>query len=161
MSVRPFVRFYAPRLGLIILEASANVVLPDNGLPWRKLRENDLSDVELGHLSDELINVIVHLVECDPSIRTTIDALQAHPVIAKVQALRRIGLELENEDHSERHALDEGNNNNRMTIPKAKGAVIAEEDHFLANIFEEVRHAWHSPRRNRVSHPENSIMEVD
>lgn len=37
-------------LGLIMLEIAANVVLPDNGLPWQKLRSGDLSDasVELG-----------------------------------------------------------------------------------------------------------------
>jgi mitosis inhibitor protein kinase SWE1 len=32
-------------LGMILLEIAANVVLPDNGEPWRKLRSGDLSDV--------------------------------------------------------------------------------------------------------------------
>jgi mitosis inhibitor protein kinase SWE1 len=31
-------------LGMTILEAAANVCLPDNGLPWQKLRSGDLSD---------------------------------------------------------------------------------------------------------------------
>lgn len=31
-------------LGLIILEIAANIILPDNGTPWRKLRSGDLSD---------------------------------------------------------------------------------------------------------------------
>lgn len=32
-------------LGMTILETAANVCLPDNGLPWQKLRSGDLSDV--------------------------------------------------------------------------------------------------------------------
>ena len=31
-------------LGMTILESAANVCLPDNGLPWQKLRSGDLSD---------------------------------------------------------------------------------------------------------------------
>jgi mitosis inhibitor protein kinase SWE1 len=31
-------------LGMTILETAANVCLPDNGLPWQKLRSGDLSD---------------------------------------------------------------------------------------------------------------------
>ncbi|KAK9458241.1 kinase-like domain-containing protein [Dipodascopsis uninucleata] len=36
-------------LGLVMLEIAANIVLPDNGLPWQKLRSGDLSDA--GRLS--------------------------------------------------------------------------------------------------------------
>lgn len=36
-------------VGLIMLETAANVVLPENGSPWRKLRSGDLSDA--GRLS--------------------------------------------------------------------------------------------------------------
>ncbi|GMM31611.1 tyrosine protein kinase [Martiniozyma asiatica (nom. inval.)] len=35
--------------GLIMFEAAANVILPDNGSPWRKLRSGDISDA--GRLS--------------------------------------------------------------------------------------------------------------
>lgn len=31
-------------LGMTILETAANVCLPDNGVPWQKLRSGDLSD---------------------------------------------------------------------------------------------------------------------
>jgi mitosis inhibitor protein kinase SWE1 len=31
-------------LGMTILESAANVSLPDNGVPWQKLRSGDLSD---------------------------------------------------------------------------------------------------------------------
>jgi mitosis inhibitor protein kinase SWE1 len=32
-------------LGLIVLEIAGNVVLPDNGMSWQKLRNGDLSDI--------------------------------------------------------------------------------------------------------------------
>lgn len=43
-------------VGLIMLETAANVVLPENGSPWRKLRSGDLSDagkLSSGDLSNE------------------------------------------------------------------------------------------------------------
>ncbi|CAM9016530.1 unnamed protein product [Wickerhamomyces anomalus] len=36
-------------LGLIMVEIAANIILPDNGVPWQKLRSGDLSDA--GRLS--------------------------------------------------------------------------------------------------------------
>ncbi|BFZ65134.1 mitosis inhibitor protein kinase swe1 [Saitoella coloradoensis] len=39
-------------LGLIMLEIAANIVLPDNGLPWQKLRSGDLSDAPKLSFSD-------------------------------------------------------------------------------------------------------------
>lgn len=40
-------------LGLIILEIAANIVLPDNGTSWQKLRSGDLSDAPKLSSSDE------------------------------------------------------------------------------------------------------------
>ena len=148
---------------MIILEAAACVVLPDNGLPWRKLRENDFSDVELRHLSDELSHVLVHLLSSDPSSRTTIEDLVAHPVISKLASLRSQGLKIER-SHTEMRDLDEVEEN----APMAKGAVVEEEVGFLQRVFAEVRHAWHSPKRGRpaVVPDENAarlsmMMDVD
>ncbi|EGW32365.1 uncharacterized protein SPAPADRAFT_61446 [Spathaspora passalidarum NRRL Y-27907] len=45
-------------LGLIILEIAANIILPDNGTPWRKLRSGDLSDA--GQLSSDNISMFLH-----------------------------------------------------------------------------------------------------
>lgn len=132
-------------LGLVILEAAANVILPDNGLPWQKLRENDLSDVQLSHLSDELVKVIVGLLASDPAARMTIDELERHPVVAKIQALRARGLELERD--SDGMEVETGSD----ALSFAKGAVVEEDPSFIEKVFEEVRHAWHSPRRHRTS----------
>jgi mitosis inhibitor protein kinase SWE1 len=48
----PFADIFS--VGLIILEIAANVILPDNGTPWRKLRSGDLSDA--GRLSSDNIS---------------------------------------------------------------------------------------------------------
>lgn len=48
----PFADIFS--VGLIILEIAANIVLPDNGSPWRKLRSGDLSDA--GKLSSDNIS---------------------------------------------------------------------------------------------------------
>ncbi len=44
-------------LGLIILEVAANIVLPDNGLSWQKLRSGDLSDAPKLSSSDPAVMV--------------------------------------------------------------------------------------------------------
>lgn len=41
-------------LGLIMVEIAANIILPDNGVPWQKLRSGDLSDA--GRLSSTELN---------------------------------------------------------------------------------------------------------
>lgn len=41
--------------GLIILETAANIILPDNGLAWQKLRSGDLTDA--GRLSSTELNL--------------------------------------------------------------------------------------------------------
>lgn len=48
----PFADIFS--LGLVILEIAANIILPENGTPWRKLRSGDLSDA--GKLSSDNIS---------------------------------------------------------------------------------------------------------
>lgn len=52
----PFADIFS--VGLIILEIAANIILPDNGTPWRKLRSGDLSDA--GKLSSDNISDFLH-----------------------------------------------------------------------------------------------------
>ncbi|KAK6455626.1 uncharacterized protein RJT20DRAFT_119549 [Scheffersomyces xylosifermentans] len=51
----PFADIFS--VGLIILEIAANIILPDNGTPWRKLRSGDLSDA--GKLSSDNISIFL------------------------------------------------------------------------------------------------------
>lgn len=48
----PFADIFS--VGLMILEIATNIILPDNGTPWRKLRSGDLSDA--GKLSSDNIS---------------------------------------------------------------------------------------------------------
>lgn len=139
------------------------MVLPDNGLPWRKLRENDLSDVDVGHLSDELVYIIVHLLQSDPAQRTTIDELQAHPVVNKMQKLRQKGFELEALPESVSSPTAESNG----IVSYAKGAILEESESFLPSVMAEVRRIWHSPRKSKLpvsktpSREDSSHMDLD
>lgn len=132
-----------------MLEAAANVVLPDNGLPWRKLREDDFSDVQMGHLSDELVNVIVNLLQSEPLQRTTVHDLVRHPVIACMQSLKRKGLEKKKVSQLEPAQLSQADRNDieDRHFDQARGAVIEEAEDFLAKVMAEVRHNWYSPRK--------------
>ncbi|KAI5961391.1 SWE1 [Candida pseudojiufengensis] len=63
----PFADIFS--LGLIILEIAANVILPDNGTPWKKLRSGDLSDA--GQLSSDNISMFLqHKPETSSSSNT-------------------------------------------------------------------------------------------
>lgn len=53
----PFADIFS--LGLIILEIAANIILPDNGTPWRKL-SGDLSDA--GQLSSDNISMFCNTI---------------------------------------------------------------------------------------------------
>ena len=55
----PFADIFS--LGLIILEIAANIILPDNGTPWRKLRSGDLSDA--GRLSSDNISMFYNTIQ--------------------------------------------------------------------------------------------------
>ncbi|KAK9718189.1 mitosis inhibitor protein kinase swe1 [Basidiobolus ranarum] len=68
-------------LGLIALEMAANVVLPDNGEAWQKLRSADLSDCDLEHISSGLVDLILKMIDPDPLKRPTVDMILSHPNI--------------------------------------------------------------------------------
>ncbi|KAJ3123210.1 hypothetical protein HK098_002091 [Nowakowskiella sp. JEL0407] len=71
-------------LGLIMLEISQNIVMPENGPEWHRLRTGDLSAFEfkkpgyapLGSLIKKMINV-------NPQLRPCADEIIRHPYILK------------------------------------------------------------------------------
>ncbi|KAG7192458.1 uncharacterized protein KQ657_001859 [Scheffersomyces spartinae] len=85
----PFADIFS--VGLIILETAANIILPENGTPWRKLRSGDLSDA--GKLSSDNISEalnrnsssvtsydsIEHQSSPKEDTSTTIEQLNNHP----------------------------------------------------------------------------------
>lgn len=72
--------------GLIILEAASNVVLPDNGVSWHRLRSNDFSEVSTSRLSTPLSTLLVGLLAQDPMQRSQISKVAQHPVISYLAA---------------------------------------------------------------------------
>jgi mitosis inhibitor protein kinase SWE1 len=76
---------FACSLGMIMLEAATNVVVPDQGEPWHRLRREDLSQVELDGFSPELVNLLLCCMREAPGARWSAAAVAAHPVIARVR----------------------------------------------------------------------------
>ncbi|PWN46355.1 kinase-like protein, partial [Ceraceosorus guamensis] len=66
-------------LGLIMLEAAGNVILPDNGEAWHKLRSDDTSDVDLSAFSVSLVRLIKAMMASDPARRPSAKQILAHP----------------------------------------------------------------------------------
>jgi hypothetical protein len=56
------------------------------GEPWHKLRNDDLSDVELDGFSPELVDLIANMMRRDASRRPSMDAVCAHGCIARTHA---------------------------------------------------------------------------
>jgi mitosis inhibitor protein kinase SWE1 len=72
-------------LGMIMLEAATNVVVPDQGEPWHRLRREDLSQVELDGFSPELVTLLLCCMREAPGARWSAAAVAAHPVVARVR----------------------------------------------------------------------------
>jgi mitosis inhibitor protein kinase SWE1 len=72
-------------LGMIMLEAASNIVVPDQGEPWHRLRHEDLSQVELDGFSDELVDLLLCCMRADPAERWSAADVAGHPVIARVR----------------------------------------------------------------------------
>ena len=76
-------------LGLIILEISAHVDLPQNGDLWQKLREGNISGFDecflnLGRTLS-LQSIMKQMLKANPLERPSSKALLSHPHIAKLQ----------------------------------------------------------------------------
>ncbi|CAG8489298.1 3038_t:CDS:2 [Ambispora leptoticha] len=78
--------------GLSILELAANIILPDNGPEWQKLRAGDLSECRFGLVSNTLIRLIQSMLNPMPSHRPKIDDILKHPVIEGIITNRASGV---------------------------------------------------------------------
>ncbi|XP_043311817.1 membrane-associated tyrosine- and threonine-specific cdc2-inhibitory kinase isoform X3 [Cervus elaphus] len=68
-------------LGLTILEVACNMELPRGGEGWQRLRQGYLPPEFTAGLSSELRSVLVTMLEPDPNLRATAEALLALPVL--------------------------------------------------------------------------------
>ncbi|KAK4054620.1 mitosis inhibitor protein kinase swe1 [Microbotryomycetes sp. JL221] len=120
-------------LGLIVLEAAANVVLPDNGPAWQKLRSNDLTDVDLTRLSTPLIELLRAMLEKQPESRASIEQIQRFPVVAVLQAMLVESMAAIEHEQQDRQQQDAGGN--IVAVPPLLGATVAEAASFLDDVF--------------------------
>jgi len=72
--------------GMTILETATNIVVPDQGEAWHRLRREDFSQVDLDQ-SPELLDMIRQMMRTEPSLRMSIHSVCAHPVVARARAI--------------------------------------------------------------------------
>ncbi|KAK4684784.1 mitosis inhibitor protein kinase SWE1, partial [Tremellales sp. Uapishka_1] len=71
--------------GLVILEVSTNICVPDGGQPWQALRSDDFSVVDLSPLSPALTDLIIKCMNSNPAQRPTIQHLVTHPIVQRAR----------------------------------------------------------------------------
>jgi mitosis inhibitor protein kinase SWE1 len=70
---------------MVMLEAASNIVVPDQGEPWHRLRQEDFSQVELDGFSPELVDLFLACMRADPAQRPSAADVAAHPVVARAR----------------------------------------------------------------------------
>ncbi|KAG6880196.1 hypothetical protein C0992_003860 [Termitomyces sp. T32_za158] len=71
-------------LGMTILEAAANIVVPDQGEDWQRLRRDDFSQVFLDE-SPELLEIIKRMMRQRPHERMSIHDVCGHAVVCRAR----------------------------------------------------------------------------
>ncbi|KJA28946.1 hypothetical protein HYPSUDRAFT_61790 [Hypholoma sublateritium FD-334 SS-4] len=69
--------------GMTILETASNIVVPDQGEGWQRLRREDFSQVDLEEDSPELAGLILAMMRTDPALRVSAEEVCAHPVVRR------------------------------------------------------------------------------
>ncbi|KAF9451968.1 hypothetical protein P691DRAFT_806069 [Macrolepiota fuliginosa MF-IS2] len=89
-------------LGMTILETASNIVVPDQGDAWHRLRREDFSQVDLQEGSEELAGLIKHMMRTSPASRISAHEIYEHPVVARARAVMdRIASEARRDGKSE------------------------------------------------------------
>ncbi|KAG8213596.1 hypothetical protein J3R82DRAFT_10265 [Butyriboletus roseoflavus] len=70
--------------GMTMLETATNIVVPDQGDGWHRLRQEDFSQVDLVG-SPELFELIKSMMRTDPAERADIQMVHSHPVVRRVR----------------------------------------------------------------------------
>lgn len=119
-------------LGLIMVEAVGNVVLPDNGEPWQKLRNDDLSDVDFSNISVSLFRLIQRMLSSAPLMRPSVDEILSHPVVQAVQEKMRQGLSAEELDQLPDFDLPQKPRVDGLSTITSAGSLVGAEDEEVA-----------------------------
>ncbi|TFK63362.1 kinase-like protein, partial [Pluteus cervinus] len=73
-------------LGMTILETATNIVVPDQGEAWHRLRTEDFSQVYLED-TPELFSLIHRMMRTEPSQRVSMKDVCDHPVVSRARAI--------------------------------------------------------------------------
>lgn len=107
----PFADIFS--VGLIILEIATNIILPDNGTPWRKLRSGDLSDA--GKLSSD--NILDFLQHQNFSSLTSYNSIGLSSTSSSSNGAATINTNSVFSHLQHPHVLSSGSNLNPANIP--------------------------------------------
>lgn len=80
-------------LGLLMVESIGGVELPDNGISWSKLRNDNFEEVDFSSISVSLYKLVRSLCASDPIKRPTARQILDHPVLQAVQERMKMGLD--------------------------------------------------------------------
>ncbi|OSD04065.1 hypothetical protein PYCCODRAFT_1365090 [Trametes coccinea BRFM310] len=71
-------------LGMTMLETASNIVVPDQGEAWHRLRREDFCQVELD-ASPELWDLLKSMMRAAPALRIGISLVDTHPVVVRAR----------------------------------------------------------------------------
>ncbi|KAG1788014.1 uncharacterized protein HD556DRAFT_1405954 [Suillus plorans] len=72
-------------LGMTMLETATNIVVPDQGDGWHRLRQEDFGQMDLDG-SPELFALIKSMMRTDPARRVDVHGVCAHTVVSRARA---------------------------------------------------------------------------
>ncbi|KAJ7076348.1 hypothetical protein B0H15DRAFT_864230 [Mycena belliarum] len=71
--------------GMTMLETASNIVVPDQGEEWLRLRREDYSQIALDDMP-ELFELIQQMMRTDPALRVRVEGVRGHAVVARARA---------------------------------------------------------------------------
>ena len=78
---------------MTMLETATNIVVPDQGDAWHRLRREDFSQVPLDGLSAPLVELIQSTMRADPALRLAADVVCSHPIVIRARRVMERGWE--------------------------------------------------------------------
>ncbi|KAG6918544.1 hypothetical protein DXG01_013634 [Tephrocybe rancida] len=76
--------------GMIVLETATNIMVPDQGEAWQRLRREDFSQVDLADNSSELRTMIAEMMRTEPSERMSIEDICGHGVVCRAREMMEL-----------------------------------------------------------------------
>ncbi|KAJ7647180.1 hypothetical protein FB45DRAFT_892646 [Roridomyces roridus] len=72
--------------GMTMLETASNIILPDQGEAWLRLRREDFSQIDMDD-RPELFGLIRQMMRTEPELRVLVEGICGHPVVSRAREL--------------------------------------------------------------------------